>query len=125
MQHTGMTRFFLTIWQRSAIPDAGARFHVEIRDESAADRKQNVLRRLYVWMTGLLFFFRFVPTVANTFSEVSQVGAPGDIWDWITLLQPYPELILLTLLGYFIMLRVGAALTEKNRTFVEQRRETA
>lgn len=95
-------------------PDGDARFAVGITHEDAQARKVNVLRHLYFGMTALLFFFRFIPTVTNMISEIRQVGAPYDIWDWITLLQPYFELFLLTAMGYFVMLHVGSVLTERN-----------
>ena len=47
-------------------------------------------------------------------TELTQVGAPGDIWDWITLLQPFAEITLLTAMGYFVMLQIGSFLTERN-----------
>ncbi len=95
-------------------PDNDSRFSVGITEEDAQARKTNVLRRLYFGMTALLFVFRFVPTVTNMISEIRRVGAPYDIWDWITLLQPYFELLLLTAMGYFVMLHVGSVLTERN-----------
>ncbi|MBE6657953.1 MAG: hypothetical protein E7604_05850 [Ruminococcaceae bacterium] len=93
-------------------PDGDTRFHVGIVEEDAAARRKNVLRRLYFCMTALLFFFRFVPSITNMISEIRKVGAPGDIWDWVTLLQPFAELFLLTAMGYFVMLHVGSVLTE-------------
>ena len=95
------------------LPDGDSRFQVGIAAEDAAARRQNVLRRLYLWMTGLLFLFRFVPGIANMVTELRRAGAPGDIWDWITLLQPFAELFVLTAMGYFVMLYVGSALTER------------
>ncbi len=105
------------------LPDGDAHLHVEIVEEDAAARKKNVLRRLYFIMSALLFLFRFIPGIANMVSELSAVGAPGDIWDWITLLQPFGEIILLTVLGYFVMLHVGSALTERNTAAKEQAEE--
>lgn len=105
-------------------PDGNTHLRVEIVEEDAAARKQNVLRRLYLWMTGLLFVFRFIPSVTNMISEIRKVGAPGDIWDWITLLQPYLEITLLTALGYYVMLYIGSALTERNTAAKEAAEET-
>ena len=96
------------------MPDGDTRLHVEITTEDAAARRQNVLRRLYLWMTALLFGFRFLPSVANMVTEIREVGAPGDIWDVITLLQPLAEITLLSALGYFVMLYIGSVLTERN-----------
>ena len=45
------------------LPDGNARLQVGITEEDAAARKTNVLRRLYLWMTGLLFAFRFLPGI--------------------------------------------------------------
>ena len=106
-------------------PQEPVRLRVEICDEPAASRKQNVLRRLYLWMTGLLFFFRFVMSTANMFSEIAEVGAPRDIWDVITLLQPYAELLLLAAMGYYIMLYVGGICTRKNREITEDLHDAA
>lgn len=109
-------------------PDGDTRLQVGITEEPAPVRRKNVLRRLYFWMTGLLFFFRFLPAVTNMISEIDRVGAPGDIWDWITLVQPFFELALLTALGYFAMLHIGSALTERNeavRTQVIAEQDTA
>ncbi len=106
-------------------PEADSRLRVEIVEEDAAARKKNVLRRLYLWMTGLLFLFRFIPGTANMVSEISKVGAPGDIWDWITLLQPFGEIVLLTLLGYYVMLYTGSYLTERNSAAKEAAEEVS
>lgn len=90
------------------------RMQVHISEESREEKKKNVLRRLYLWMTGLLFLFNFVPGVMNMVMELSEAGAPEDIWDFITLIQPLVEIILLNALGYFTMLKVGTILTEQN-----------
>ena len=100
--------------EAAQMPDGDTRLHVEITAEDAAARRQNVLRRLYLWMTALLFGFRFLPSVANMVTEIREVGAPGDIWDVITLLQPLAEITLLSALGYFVMLYIGSVLTERN-----------
>ena len=94
--------------------DGDTRLAVGITEEDAAARKTNVLRRLYLWMTVMLFLFRFLPSVMNMITELRSVGVPGDIWDWITLFQPFAELILLTAMGYFVMLWVGMRLTARN-----------
>lgn len=99
---------------QTQLPDENTRLRVEIVEEDAAARKKNVLRRLYVTMSGLLFLFRLIPGIANMVTELRSVGAPGDFWDWITLLQPFGELILLTALGYLVMLYIGSRLTERN-----------
>lgn len=96
------------------LPDGNARLQVGITDEDAAARKTNVLRRLYLWMTGLLFAFRFLPGIMNMITEIGSVGAPHDIWDWITLLQPFAELALLSAMGYFVMVYVGSRLTDRS-----------
>jgi len=105
--------------------DPGACLQVQIGEETPEDRRKNALRRLYRWMTGMLFLFRFVPTAANTYSEIISVGAPEDIWDWITLLQPYAELLLLSALVYFFMLQIGALLSEKNEAALLRAKEDA
>ena len=108
--------------------DAGinpdTRLQVQIGTETPENRRKNALRRLYRWMTGMLFVFRFVPTAANTYSEIASVGTPEDIWDWITLLQPYAELLLLSALVYFFMLQIGALLSEKNEAALLRAEET-
>lgn len=104
-------------------PDNDSRFSVGITEEDAQSRKTNVLRRLYFGMTALLFVFRFVPTVTNMISEIRRVGVPYDIWDWITLLQPYFELFLLTAMGYFVMLHVGSVLTDRNTEALQSDKE--
>ena len=96
------------------LPDGNARLQVGITEEDAAARKTNVLRRLYLWMTGLLFAFRFLPGIMNMITEIGSVGAPHDIWDWITLLQPFAELALLSAMGYFVMVHVGSRLTDRS-----------
>ena len=103
--------------------DGDTRLSVGITEEDAAARKSNVLRRLYLWMTGLLFLFRFLPSVMNMITELRSVGAPGDIWDWVTLLQPFAELFLLTAMGYFVMLWVGMRLTEYNAKIKQKTQE--
>ncbi len=105
------------------MPDGDTRLRVEIIEEDAVARKKNVLRRLYFIMSGLLFLFRFIPSIANMIEEIKAVGAPSDIWDWITLLQPFGEIILLTILGYFVMLYIGSSLTERNIAAREQAEE--
>jgi len=106
------------------VPDGDTPLRVEIVDEDAAARKKNVLRRLYLWMTAMLFAFRFIPSVANMVTEIRKVGAPGDIWDVITLLQPFAEITLLSAMGYFVMLYIGSALTERNAAAKEAAEET-
>ena len=101
---------------QSQLPDGDSRLTVGITEEDTAARKTNVLRRLYLWMTGLLFVFRFIPSVTNMIVEIRSVGAPGDIWDWITLFQPFAELALLTAMGYFVMLYTGSVLTDRNES---------
>ncbi len=96
------------------------RMQVSITEESPEARKANVLRRLYRWIAGLLFVFNFIPGIMNMVMELSEAGAPGDIWDVISLLQPIAEIILFALLGYYCMLSIGRALTQQNRTELER-----
>lgn len=90
------------------------RMQVQISDESREVRKKNVLRRLYLWITGLLLLFNFFPALMNMIAEIKAVGGPEDIWEWITLLQPFAEILLLHALGYFTLLRIGTMLTGLN-----------
>ncbi len=106
-------------------PDENAHLRVEIVEEDAAARRRNVLRRLYLWMTALLFVFRFLPSITNMVMEISRVGAPRDIWDVITLLQPTAEITLFSAMGYFVMLYVGSRLTERNASAKEMAEEAA
>ena len=91
--------------------------------EDRDSRRRNVLRRLYLWITGLLFFFNFVSSALGTFAELRQLGAPETVWDWYTLLEPYIQLLLYSAAGYFVQLAVGRYLTEADREIGEKVRE--
>ncbi len=116
---TSLCLIFLCAMLRIAFLRRG-RMQVGISEEPPAVRKQNVLRRLYLWMAGLLFFFTFFPGVMNMIAEVREVGAPEDIWDFITLVEPLIRIILFDLLGYFAMLHIGSMLTKQNETQIDR-----
>lgn len=86
---------------------------VQIVEEPREERRKNALRRLYLWIALLLFVFNFVPDIQNMIGEYRKVGAPEDIWDLITFVQPLITTPLMSAFGYFIMLRVGTVLTNQ------------
>ncbi len=107
--------FLCSILRVSFVRHGRLQVGIKSDSESKEDRKHNVLRRLYIYLTLMIFIFNFVPAVLNTFYEIRTVGGPADVWEWITLLQPHLELILLHAMGYFIMLSFGSLLTKRNK----------
>ncbi len=110
---TTLCVIFLCAMLRAAFLCKG-RMQVSITDESPAERKANVLRRLYLWIAGMLFLFNFIPGITNMIMEIKEAGAPGDIWDVISLLLPLIEIVLFGILGYYVMLTIGSRLTKQN-----------
>ncbi|MBQ3066315.1 MAG: hypothetical protein IJC98_08785 [Clostridia bacterium] len=115
--------FLCSILRVSFVRHGRLQIGIKAGTESREERKNNVLRRLYIYLLLMIFFFNSVPALLNTYYEVQTVGGPTNVWEWFTLLQPHLEIVLLHAMGYFIMLACGNALTKRNKA--ERERATA
>ncbi len=113
---TVLCALFLCAMLRASFRREGA-LRVSLSREEKAQKKQNVLRRLYLWITLLFLVFNMVPALMNTYAEVQEVGGPEDIWDWISLLLPLFETALMCILGYFVQIGMGTYLSRKNTAY--------